>query len=94
MKYENEFPQLDLAEIRKRTSGAAQPQLIFSGWEILDIDPFWVPQTAEELEDLGEKADKENLAKKYMEAVRKRKGMLVEEKLVVHAEKQRTLKIK
>lgn len=60
-------------DIRKRTSGAASPQLIFSGFEVLDIDPFWVPTTEEELEDLGEKADRENLAKKYMDAVRKRK---------------------
>ncbi|KNC99015.1 small GTP-binding protein domain [Spizellomyces punctatus DAOM BR117] len=81
-------------EIRKRTSGAASPQLIFSGFEVLDIDPFWVPTTEEELEDLGEKADRENLAKKYMEGVRKRKGLLVEKKIVEHAEKQRTLKIK
>ncbi|CAG8787988.1 3612_t:CDS:2, partial [Racocetra fulgida] len=36
-------------------------------------DPFWVPTTEEELEDLGEKSDRENLAKKYMENVRKRK---------------------
>ncbi|KAJ3051248.1 Cytoplasmic GTPase/eEF2-like protein (ribosomal biogenesis) [Rhizophlyctis rosea] len=81
-------------DIRKRTSGAASPQLIFSGFEILDQDPFWVPTTEEELEDLGEKADRENLAKKYMESVRKRKGMAVEKKIVEHAEKQKTLKNK
>ncbi|KAI8985978.1 P-loop containing nucleoside triphosphate hydrolase protein [Pilobolus umbonatus] len=79
-------------EIRKRTSGAASPQLVFSGFEMLNEDPFWVPTTEEELEDLGEKADKENLAKKYMDTVRKRKGMFVEKKLIEHAEKQRTLK--
>ena len=60
-------------EIRKRTSGSANPQLVFSGFEMLDQDPFWVPTTEEELEELGEKADKENLAMKYVEAVRKRK---------------------
>ncbi|TPX60007.1 hypothetical protein PhCBS80983_g02070 [Powellomyces hirtus] len=79
-------------DIRKRTSGAASPQLIFAGFEILDIDPFWTPSTIEELEDLGDKADRENLAKKYMEGVRKRKGMLVAKKIVEDAEKQRTLK--
>jgi ribosome assembly protein 1 len=79
-------------EIRKRTSGAAIPQLIFSGYEILDEDPFWVPSTEEELEDLGEKADRENVARRYMDAVRKRKGMFVEKKIIEHAEKQRTLK--
>lgn len=44
-----------------------------NSYEILDQDPFWVPTTEEELEDLGEKADRDNVAKKYMEGVRKRK---------------------
>ncbi|WVR07229.1 hypothetical protein IAU60_004270 [Kwoniella sp. DSM 27419] len=79
-------------EIRKRTSGAASPQLIFSGFETLDQDPFWVPTTIEELEDLGEKADRANVAKGYVDGVRKRKGMFVEKKIVESAEKQRTLK--
>lgn len=39
----------------------------------------------------GEKADTENRARKYMNAVRKRKGLRVEEKIVEFAEKQRTL---
>ena len=80
------------AEIRKRTSGAASPQLIFSGYETLEMDPFWVPTTVEELEDLGEKADRANVAKIYVDDVRKRKGMFVEKKIVEFAEKQRTLK--
>ncbi|KIL67943.1 hypothetical protein M378DRAFT_9192 [Amanita muscaria Koide BX008] len=79
-------------DIRKRTSGAASPQLIFSGYELLDIDPFWVPTTEEELEDLGEKADRDNIAKGYMDGVRDRKGMFVDRKIVEFAEKQRTLK--
>ena len=80
-------------EIRKRTSGAASPQLIFQGFEMLDEDPFWVPFTEDELEDLGELADKENVAKKYMDSVRVRKGLAVKgRKLVKDAEKQKTLK--
>ncbi|KAI9760879.1 MAG: exosome 3'-_5 exonuclease subunit ski4 (Csl4) [Chaenotheca gracillima] len=80
-------------EIRKRTSGAASPQLIFQGYEMLDQDPFWVPFTEEEIEDLGELADKANVAKRYMDAVRVRKGLFVKgKKLVVDAEKQKTLK--
>ncbi|KAK3166874.1 hypothetical protein OEA41_009999 [Lepraria neglecta] len=79
-------------EIRKRTSGAAQPQLVFSGFELLDEDPFWVPQTEEELEDFGEKGDRERISKKYVDAVRGRKGMLVQRKVVGDAEKQKTLK--
>lgn len=80
-------------EIRKRTSGAASPQLIFQGFEILDEDPFWVPFTEDDLEDLGELADKENVAKRYMDSVRKRKGLILSgAKLVKDAEKQKTLK--
>ncbi|KAJ2508739.1 Cytoplasmic GTPase/eEF2-like protein (ribosomal biogenesis) [Coemansia sp. RSA 2052] len=79
-------------EIRKRTSGAAIPLLIYRGFESLDMDPFWVPTTEEELEDLGEKADRDNVAKRYMDKVRKRKGLFVERKIIEHAEKQRTLK--
>jgi ribosome assembly protein 1 len=80
-------------EIRKRTSGAAAPQLVFQGFEVLDEDPFWVPSTEDELEDLGELADRENIAKRYMDGVRRRKGLFVTgRKLVANAEKQKTLK--
>lgn len=80
-------------EIRKRTSGAASPQLIFAGFEMLDEDPFWVPATEEELEDLGDTADRENVAKRYMDGVRVRKGLVVKgKKLIKDAEKQKTLK--
>ncbi|PWY65567.1 ribosome assembly protein 1 [Aspergillus heteromorphus CBS 117.55] len=81
-------------EIRKRTSGAAQPQLIFAGFEALDEDPFWVPATEEELEDLGELADRENVAKRYMDNVRRRKGLVVggRGRKLIDAEKQKTLK--
>lgn len=79
-------------EIRKRTSGAAQPQLVFAGFEALDEDPFWVPATEEELEDLGELADRENVAKAYVDAVRVRKGLVVTGRKLIDAEKQKTLK--
>jgi ribosome assembly protein 1 len=61
-------------------------------YELLDQDPFWIPTTEEELEDLGEKADRDNVAKGYMDSVRERKGMFVDRKIVQFAEKQRTLK--
>jgi len=61
-------------------------------YELLDQDPFWIPTTEEELEDLGEKADRDNIAKGYMDSVRERKGMFVDRKIVQFAEKQRTLK--
>ncbi|XP_034536573.1 elongation factor-like GTPase 1 [Notolabrus celidotus] len=78
-------------EIRKRTSGLASPQLVFSHWEVIASDPYWVPTTEEEYLHFGEKADSANQALKYMNAVRRRKGLYVEEKIVEHAEKQRTL---
>uniref|UniRef100_A0A8C4DHZ2 Elongation factor-like 1 n=1 Tax=Dicentrarchus labrax TaxID=13489 RepID=A0A8C4DHZ2_DICLA len=78
-------------EIRKRTSGLASPQLVFSHWEVISSDPHWVPTTEEEYLHFGEKADSANQALKYMNAVRRRKGLYVEEKIVEHAEKQRTL---
>jgi ribosome assembly protein 1 len=80
-------------EMRKKASGLASPQL--SGktyWEIIELDPFWEPKTEEEFLHFGEKADFENRAKKYMNDVRRRKGLRVEEKIVEHAEKQRTFK--
>jgi hypothetical protein len=79
-------------ELLKKTSGSATaPQLFFSHWEILNEDPFWKPTTAEELEDLGEIVHEVNLPRQRIDAVRRRKGLVVEEKIVIHAEKQRTL---
>ena len=78
-------------ELRKQTSGMAMPQLIFSHWEVVDVDPHWVPKTEEELLHFGDKADSENPALRYMNDIRKRKGLKIDEKLVEFAEKQRTL---
>ncbi|CAB4062498.1 RIA1 [Lepeophtheirus salmonis] len=52
----------------------------FSHWEIIDIDPFWVPVTDEELLHFGDKADSANIARCYMNNVRKRKGLAIDEK--------------
>lgn len=85
-------------DMRKRTSGLAQPMLRFTGFERLaedvDVDPFWVPRTEEELEDLGVVGERENIAKRYVDGVRRRKGLLVKGARGVgrDAEKQRTLK--
>lgn len=79
------------SEVRKQTSGLANPQLVFSHWEVIDLDPFWTPNTEEEYLLYGEKADSENYARNYMNKVRKRKGLPTDEKVVEHAEKQRTL---
>ena len=56
------------------------------------MDPYWVPTTEEEYMHFGEKADSENVAQKYMNGVRRRKGLKVKEKIVEFGEKQRTLK--
>lgn len=79
-------------DIRGRTSGLAIPQLLFHGFRLLDQDPFWVPTTEAELEDFGERAEKENVAMRYLVGVRERKGLFTDKKLVQSAEKQRTLK--
>lgn len=89
-------------EIRKRTSGLAQPMLRFSGFERLPEgeggeDPFWVPRSEEELEDLGVHGERENVAKRYVDLVRRRKGLLVHGTGALRgkgrdAEKQRNLK--
>jgi len=52
-----------------------------------------VPKTEEEKEEWGENVENipPSLAKKIINDVRKRKGLLVKEKLVKDAEKQRNL---
>ena len=66
--------------------------MVFEGFEMIDEDPYWVPYTEEQLEDLGDKADKENVALRYVDKVRTRKGLAVKKKVVEAAEKQKTLK--
>lgn len=79
-------------ELRRKTSGAASPQLVLSHWEELSQDPFFVPRTEEELEEFGDGSSVPlNTARKHIDAVRRRKGLPVEEKVVQHATKQRTL---
>ena len=42
-------------EILKKTSGSGTaPQLEWSHWEIMDMDPFWRPSNDEEREEFGE----------------------------------------
>ncbi|KAG7368345.1 translation elongation factor aEF-2 [Nitzschia inconspicua] len=88
-------------ELFRMSSGeVTAPELIFSHWEILDQDPFWIPSTLEEREDFGEilqsgdvSTGLDNTALKYIRKVRERKGLLVDSsRTVVAAEKQRTIK--
>lgn len=80
-------------ELLKKTSGSGTaPQLSFSHWMLMEADPFWRPRTEDELEEFGEEySDEHNLARNTITQVRKRKGLAVDEQVVVSAEKQRTL---
>lgn len=80
-------------ELLKRTSGnGTAPQLSFSHWQLLEQDPFWRPRTEDELEEFGEQfLDEHNRAKSWINKIRKRKGLAVDEQVVNNAEKQRTL---
>lgn len=68
-------------------------QLKLHGWTLLDMDPFFVPKSNADLEDYGDNVGSigSNLARELLDEARRRKGLPVEEKLVVAAEKQRTL---
>ena len=79
--------------IRKKSCGIAQPQLVFHGYEVnFGVDPLFVPKTLEEMDENGEGDILiDNIAKKIIENVRKQKGMLVSKKILMDAEKQRTL---
>lgn len=61
--------------------------------QVMDMDPFWRPQTNEEREDEGEEGHLSvtNIARQYLDGIRRRKGLATNDKIVVAAEKQRTL---
>lgn len=61
--------------------------MVFHGFEINEDDPFFIPQTEEEIEEHGE-GDilPPNPAKVIIEKVRTRKGLPVDKKIVVSAE--------
>ena len=79
--------------VRLQCQGLTYPQLVFNGFMINEEDPFFIPTTEEELEELGV-GDilPENPAKVLIENVRVRKGLLIDKKIVMDADKQRTHK--
>lgn len=90
-------------ELMAKTSGEVTvPEMLFSHWETLNVDPFWVPTSEEEREDFGELQNAgdsstglDNTALFYIRNVRKRKGLTVDSaRTVANAEKQKTLKNK
>lgn len=70
---DTDFMLPPMIELRKKTSGAALPQLFFDGFQLLDQDIYWQPTTAEELEEFGDTVDQQNRAQRYIKAIRKRK---------------------
>ena len=77
-------------EIRKKSSGLANPMLQFYKWKMLNVDPFDIA-SEEDILNYGVNVDTKNIAKKYINKIRQRKGLLTNEKLVSSADKQRNL---
>lgn len=73
--------------------GLAYPQLVFNGFLINQEDPFFIPTTEEEMEDHGiGDILPEKQAKILIENVRKRKGLVIDKKIIMDSDKQRTIK--
>ncbi len=77
-------------EIRKKSSGLANPMLQFYKWKMLNVDPFDIA-SEEDILNYGVNVDTKNIAKNYINKIRQRKGLLTNEKLVSSADKQRNL---
>jgi translation elongation factor EF-G len=78
-------------EIRKKSSGMANPMLQFHKWEMIDIDPFYLPIDQEVIDNFGVNIDTPNLAKNYVNKIRLRKGLPIDEKIVKSSDKQKNL---
>ncbi|KAJ9469302.1 Ribosome assembly protein 1 [Diplonema papillatum] len=78
-------------ELRIKTSGMATPNVVFSHWHTIDMDPYFVRQTEDELEDLDENdvALIANVPLTLINKVRRRKGLPVAEQVVQKAEKMK-----
>ncbi|CAG9813440.1 unnamed protein product [Phaedon cochleariae] len=79
-------------EIRKTTSGQANPTLRFSHYEVIDGDPFYQPVEDDDEDEEGINVESALRANKLMKDARRRKGLHVDDEVVIHAEKQRTKK--
>lgn len=78
------------AAIMKLTSGKVSPQLEFSGWEMIEIDPFYQPKTKDEKEEHGEKFLQKNYPRLLIEKLRVKKGLATDKKIVADGDKQST----
>lgn len=79
--------------IRSATQGSSYPQLVFLGFEVnVDNDPLYLPLSEEDIEEYGEGLSlTENIARQLIERVRRLKGLALSKKIMIAAEKQRTL---
>jgi len=79
-------------DLRSAASGNVAFHMAYSHWEQSEEDPFQEASlTAQELEDLGDQPLPPNYARKLVDAIRKRKGLPTDEKVVSVATKQRTV---
>lgn len=65
--------------------------LIYILFQIIHGDPFYEPVEEENEDEEEEDKELDLRASKLRKLTRKRKGLHVDEEIVVHAEKQRTL---
>lgn len=65
-------------------------QILTTSKKIIEGDPFYEPDSEDSDEDSAA-IESANRANKLMKEVRRRKGLPVDDHIVVHAEKQRTL---
>jgi ribosome assembly protein 1 len=78
-------------EIRKKSSGMANPMLQFHHWEMIDVDPFSTSVSQEDIDNFGINTEQPNIAKNYINKIRLRKGLSTDEKLIKHSDKQKNL---
>lgn len=79
-------------DVLDKTQGTVNAQLDLHTWKIIEEDPFFTPLTVEEIEENGLESNIHNQARMILEKIRQKKGLVGTEKIVVAAEKQRTLK--
>lgn len=79
-------------DLRAAASGHVAFHMAYSHWELSEDDPFQEASlTPDELEELGDNPMPPNNARKLIDAIRKRKGLPTDEKVVSVATKQRTV---
>ena len=79
-------------DILDKTQGTVNAQLDLDTWKIIEEDPFYTPLTVEEIEENGLDKNQYNEARIILDKIRQKKGLSGTQKIVVAAEKQRTLK--